>query len=265
MHTIFFSNMKNTLLLALAGLLAASTAGHAQEYKSKFGGKDRKVVIDMHGGEVTIEGHNGDELVIRGNGFEEPPKRAEGLRSVYNTAEDNTKLGLSVTKAGDNTIRIVKASRKSANYTIQVPRQTAVVYNEANWSGGDLEIRDVTGDLEVNMKNSDAKLLNVAGPVVAHTISSDIVVRFASLPQVPSSISNVSGAVDVTMPANSKATLKLRSVSGEIYTDFDLNMNKQQGDLQRVGGQTVEGTVNGGGSTLSLKNVSGDIYVRKAK
>jgi lia operon protein LiaG len=32
-----------------------------------------------------------------------------------------------------------------------------------------------------------------------------------------------------------------------------------------VGGQTVEGRANGGGSSFSLKSVSGDVFLRKAK
>jgi len=255
--------MKNSLILTAFGLLAATTSLHAQEYKTKLA-KDRKVVIDMQGSDVTVEGYDGNELVIRGNGFEPAPKRAEGLRPVYNSAVDNTNLGVSVTEH-DNTVHIVRASRKDANYTIRVPRNTAVEYNQTNWNGGDLQIRDVSGDLEVNMKNGDIKLLNVAGPVVANTVSGDITVRYSTLRQGPSAISAVSGDVDVSMPASSKATLKLRSVSGEIYTDFDLALPKNPDDMHHVGGQVVDGTVNGGGTTLSLKSVSGDIYVRKAK
>jgi DUF4097 and DUF4098 domain-containing protein YvlB len=255
--------MKKNLLLTLAGLLAASSALHAQEYKTKLG-KDRKVVIDMMGSNVTVEGYDGNELVIRGNGFEPAPKRAEGLKPVYNSAIDNTNIGISVTEK-DNTVRIVRASRKDANYVIRVPRATAVQYNQTNWNGGDLQIRDVNGDLEVNMKNGDIKLLNVAGPVVANTVSGDIMVRYATMRQGPSSVSAVSGDVDVSMPANSKATFKLRSISGEIYTDFDLALPKNQGEMRHVGGQVVDGTVNGGGISITLKAVSGDIYVRKAK
>ncbi|WP_310396571.1 DUF4097 family beta strand repeat-containing protein [Hymenobacter sp.] len=255
--------MNKLFLLALAGLLAAHV-GHAQEYKTKIGGKDRKIVIDMQGSDVTVEGIGGDELVIRGDGFEEAPKRADGLRAIYNSAVDNTKIGLSVTQQ-DNTVRIARASRKDANYVIQVPRGSALLYNQTNWNSGDLTVRDVAGDLEVNMKSGDMKLINVAGPVVANTVSGDIQVRFAPMRQGPSSISAVSGDVDVSMPANTKATMRLRSVSGEIYTDFDLNLGKGQDNLNHIGGQVVDGSVNGGGNTLSLKTVSGDIFVRKAK
>ncbi|MBF9236962.1 DUF4097 family beta strand repeat protein [Hymenobacter sp. BT683] len=255
--------MNKLILLAMAGVLAAHT-GQAQEYKTKLGGKDRKIVIDMQGSDVTVEGIDGNELVIKGDGYEEPNKRADGLRPIYNSAVDNTKIGLAVTQT-DNTVRIVRASRKDANYVIRVPRGSTVQYNQTNWNGGDVAIRDVSGDLEVNVKNGDIKLTNVTGPVVANTVSGDITVRFAPLRQGPSSISTVSGDVDVSMPANTKATMKMRSVSGEVYTDFDINLGKGDDNMRHIGGQVVDGSVNGGGNALSLKTVSGDIFVRKAK
>ncbi|WP_046244111.1 DUF4097 family beta strand repeat-containing protein [Hymenobacter terrenus] len=255
--------MNKLILLIITGLLMAQ-AGHAQEYKTKLNGKDRKIVIEMQGSDVTVEGIDGDELVIKGDGFQEPPKRAEGLHSIYNTAVDNTKIGLSVTQQ-DNTVRIVRASRKEANYVIRVPRSSAVRYNQAGWNSGDLVVRDVNGDLELSVKSGDIKLTNVAGPVVANTVSGDIQVRFSTLGQKPSSISTVSGDVDVSMPTNTKATLKLRSVSGEVYTDFDMNVGKDPSNMRHIGGQVVDGSINGGGTSVSLKTVSGDIYVRKAK
>jgi lia operon protein LiaG len=103
----------------------------------------------------------------------------------------------------------------------------------------------------------------VSGPVVANTVSGDIKVQFSATPSQPSAITTVSGDVDVTLPANAKVTLSMRSISGEIYTDFDLNLDGS--GMRHVGGQTVEGRANGGGSSFSLKSVSGDVFVRKAK
>ena len=256
--------MKKPLVLTLICLLSASSALWAQEYKLKLSGKADKIVLDMQGAEVTLEGYNGDELIIRGNGFEPAPKRAEGLRAVYNSAVDNTRIGLSVTEK-DNTVHIAQASRKSTDYVIRVPRQASVVFNQNQFGGGDFRATGINGDVEANMKTGDAELLNMGGGVVANSVSGNVTVRYATVGKSPSSISIVSGEVDVAMPANSKATLQLRTISGEVYTDFDIAMGKEAGDLRRVGGQTVEGSVNGGGTRISLQSVSGDVFVRKAK
>ncbi|MFD2786565.1 DUF4097 family beta strand repeat-containing protein [Hymenobacter rubripertinctus] len=257
--------MKKLLLLLL--LLPLTTARlRAQEYKTQLSGGNAKVIIEMRDGQVTVEGHDGTDLIIRGNGYEEPDKRAEGLRPLYNSAVDNTRLGLALTREG-NTVRIVKASRRDASYTILVPRAADVVYRSMTWGDDDVLLQNLRGRLEVTMKSADVKLLNVTGPVVASSTSGDIVVRYAVLNPGPSAISNISGAIDVALPATTKATLTMRTISGEVYTDFDLTPPKaaDAGGLTRVGGQATGGLLNGGGTSISLKNISGNVYVRKAK
>ena len=256
--------MNKLFLLTLTGLLLAASA-HAQDFKTRLTSKSPKIIIDMQATDVTVEGIDGDELIIKGDGYEEPPKRADGLRPMYNTAVDNTRLGLSVTQDG-NVVRIVRASRRSTSYVIRVPRASAVQYKQAGWNGnGDVVVRDVSGDLEVSMTSGDIKLTNVAGPVVANTVSGDVTVHFTPLRQGPSSISTVSGDVDISLPTATKATMHMRSISGEVYTDFDMNLGNKNNDMQHIGGQVVDGSLNGGGNALSLKTVSGDIFVRKAK
>lgn len=256
--------MKKTLFLTLSCLILAAPALRAQEFKLKLGGKDRKIELDMQSSNVMIEGYNGDELLVRGNGYEPLPKRAEGLRSVYNSAEDNTRLGLSVTQK-DNLVRIVQASRKSADYVIRVPRSVSVVFTQTNFTGGDVEVRDLDGNIELNLKNGSAKLFNMGGGVVANTVSGTITVRYTGLSKAPSSISSVSGDVDVSMPPGSTATLQLRSITGDVYTDFDIAMGRSDSSLRRMGGQAVQGTVNGGGTSVALQSVSGNVFVRKTK
>ena len=256
--------------IALLLLLALPAAVRAQDFKMKFNSSaNRKVVLDMRGSDVTVEGYDGDELLIRGTGhYEAPPELAHGLRAIYSGgATDNTRLGLAVTPAGDNTLRIVRTSGRGedGHYTVRVPRLTDVSFAQNGWGGSDdLTIRDLAGRVEVSLNSGDLRLLNVSGPVVANTVSGDIKVQFSATPAQPSAITAVSGNVDVTLPPAAKVNLSMRSISGEIYTDFDLNLGGGNG-LRHVGGQTVEGRANGGGVMFSLKTISGDIFVRKAK
>lgn len=253
---------------------AIDTAGDAAEtyqgkplvYKAKLG-KDGKVVLMMHNSHVQVEGHNSDEVVIEAAGHSAPPARAAGLKPLYNQAEDNTGMGLAVTKEG-NTLHITKASRQDGKYTIRVPKNASVQYEETNWTGGDLSIADVSGEIELKLNNGNATLTNISGPVVANATSSDMVIKFSSLNQSkPSAISTVAGTVDIHLPANTKANFKLRTVQGEIYSDFDMNIAKDtKSNLPRVtGGNNIEGKTNGGGVEMNLYTISGDMFIRKSK
>jgi DUF4097 and DUF4098 domain-containing protein YvlB len=81
----------------------------------------------------------------------------------------------------------------------------------------------------------------------------------------PTSISLVSGFIDITMPDDSPADLYLSSISGEIYTNLDVEiMGNNKENMQRLGGgRNIRGTLNGGGVEVNLKTISGDIYLRK--
>ena len=260
--------MKKYALLPLLALgLALPAHLRAQDFKMRFNSaQNRKVVLDMRGSNVTVEGYDGDELIIKGSGsYEAPPALANGLRPIYSAGADNTRLGLVVTQGPDNTIRVGRAPNSEDHYTVRLPRQADVSFVQTGWGGSDdLTMRDLTGHIEVRLNSGDIRLVNVSGPVVANTVSGDIKVQFSAPPTQPSAISSVSGNVDVTLPAPAKISFSMRSISGEIYTDFDLSLAGGNG-LRHVGGQTVEGRANGGGASLALKTISGDIYVRKAK
>jgi hypothetical protein len=229
--------------------------------------KDSRVIITMYNSGVQVVGHNSDEVIIEADSYEAPPARAKGLKPLYNQAEDNTGFGVAVTKE-NNTLHISKASRQDGHYVIRVPKNAAIVYEETNWTGDDLTMSDINGEIELKLNNGSATLTNVSGPVIANTTAGDINIKFSGLNQAkPSAISSVAGAVDVALPANTKANFKLKTIQGEIYSDFDLKMTKDsKSDLPKVaGGNTIEGTTNGGGVEMSLYTISGDMFIRKSK
>jgi hypothetical protein len=83
----------------------------------------------------------------------------------------------------------------------------------------------------------------------------------------------MNGNVDLTLPAVSKANLKMRTGNGGIYTDFDIQMPASSANtttdhtgLRRIHVEkNVAGTINGGGAEFDLRSQNGNIYLRKAK
>jgi hypothetical protein len=81
------------------------------------------------------------------------------------------------------------------------------------------------------------------------------------------------GDVDVTLPATTKANLKLRSDNGEIFTDFDVQVRPAAPQTTRGarGGTRIEvnnaisGAINGGGPEFELRTYNGDIFVRRGQ
>jgi len=89
--------------------------------------------------------------------------------------------------------------------------------------------------------------------------------------------------VDVTLPADVRAAVRVKSDNGEVYTDFDVKLearaemrNQETGSKDErpsrhdrghhYGYENVMiGTLNGGGPTLRFQTFNGNIYIRKAK
>ena len=73
--------------------------------------------------------------------------------------------------------------------------------------------------------------------------------------------STISGFIDLTIPSNRKADLKMSTITGTVYSNVissaDASGSKKKYD------SNVSAELNGGGKLVSLKTISGDIYVRK--
>lgn len=243
----------------------------AGEYKVKFGGsaKDRRLEINLDKSNLTIEGYNGDELIITTDKSEATPERAKGLKSLYANGTDNTGIGLEILTEG-STIKVTKVNKRDGDYKIKVPKNISLVITEMSFFGSDaFKISDIEGDIEVEAKNSNVVIRNLNGSLVAHNTSGDIDVIFTKVKaDKPTSITNISGEVDVTLPADTKANVKTKSISGDVYTDFDVvtekkNDEKSKGMKSWGGGYEAKGTIGGGGVEMRLESISGNVYIRK--
>lgn len=247
-----------------------SRSGRAGEYKVKFGGsgKERRLEINLDKSDLTIEGYNGDELIITTDEKSSPPERAKGLKSLYANGTDNTGIGLEIITEG-STIKLTKVNKQDGDYKIKVPKNISLTITEMSWhGGGDFKISDIEGNIEVEAKTTNVVIRNLNGSVVAHNTSGDIDVIFSKVnADKPTSITNVSGEVDITLPADTKANLKTKSISGEVYTDFDIAMDKKGDKNEQMkwigGGYEAKGSIGGGGVEMRLESISGSVYIRK--
>lgn len=247
------------LIFTVAGLLLLSISTFAQVKKefSASGVKTLHLVVDD--ADITITGGASGQIILHSNDVPPIPERAKGLKPLYNNATDNTGAGMQVTKEGDVLV-LKKARSYDANYELKIPAGMNVIIDETNWTGGQYMISNVSGEIEVNSKNAYVKLEKVSGPVTASSTSGDIEVIFNSMNQSkPTFISNISGAIDVTI-GSSKANLNISSITGEVYSSYDLSKSKD--GMSSYGRSKIEAPVNGGGVEVKLKNISGDIFVR---
>lgn len=243
---------------------------HAQKFEINLKNIENTTLklVDF-AGDVSITANNGSKIIVEVDGLKPNPERAKGLKRIGSGGEDNTGVGLNF-KEEDNSFTLFGAVSMSSNtkYKISVPENLKVYVGLGMFNRGDLEINGLNSDLELDVKNSDIKLRNITGPTVISSLSGDIDAVFSKVNQSsPFSIKVISGDIDVSLPANTPADLELSSMSGGIYTDFDIKTNDNNSDnLRHIGGGSkVRAKINGGGVKIVISAMSGNIYLRKKK
>jgi len=71
----------------------------------------------------------------------------------------------------------------------------------------------------------------------------------------------ISGWVDMTWPKSKGANLAMQTVTGEVYSDLNIDF-KDQKQKNPIVGYMLKGAVNGGGPELHLESISNNVYLR---
>ncbi|MGH2567701.1 MAG: DUF4097 family beta strand repeat-containing protein [Bacteroidota bacterium] len=234
--------------------------------------------VGILNGSISVKGVSSlKEVVVEASTRFQERKRervvqeSSGLRRIQNSS-----TGLSIEEE-DNEVSVSTSGysgSRTIDLSIQVPAATSMKLSTVN--DGDIYVENVVGDLEISNTNGKVTLENISGSAVAHALNGNIVATFPKVnQQKPMSFSSLNGKIDVTLPPDIKATLFMRTDQGEIYTDFDMQLDrasvkteegKEKRGKYRVSFERgMKGTINGGGTEIQAKNFNGDIYIRKGK
>ena len=289
--------------LVITLLVFTVISADAQEFTMKPKGTISEITVVIRNlfSDLDIQGGAAGDIKLEADDYEGIPEKAADLRPLSALGPDNSGIGLNIAQSGNIvTITGTRRNTKNTDYRITLPANIKLRIDYGGFNSDDITVRGMTNEVEVKSQVGDLIFTDVTGPIVASTISSDIKVEFSSLSQSsPSSISSVSGDIDITLPQSSKGNFKLSSISGEIYTnlDFETNATNQPGSWGGFGwgfgnkspakvpqghygpappappappaippvGMMVNATLNGGGVDVTIRSISGDIYIRKAK
>lgn len=215
---------------ALAATLPAradedeAAANSTATVKLSAPGKPATLRVDVPWADIHIAGVDGDTVTVESTIAQKnaKPTRSDGLRRLDDevsfelTEHENT---VTLRLGGDN-----PWANHDAEFKVSVPRTMALdIKTEA---GGDLTVKDVAGDVEINNMNGEVLLEGLAGSTVVNTMNGEVRAIYAKAPQKLVSITSMNGEVDLRVPADTKANVRLRTHNGSILTDFDEAMLK---------------------------------------
>jgi hypothetical protein len=239
--------------------------------------KPAELEVSLVMGSIKVTGGATREVVIEARSRAEDEKRKDkdlpgdrtGMRRIPNTS-----IGLEAEEEGNKVSISAESWARAVDLEIQVPSGSSVALSTVN--DGDIEVSNIEGEVEVSNTNGEIRVTNVRGPVSANTVNGDVTVVFtSSMAASPMAFSTLNGDVDVTFPPSLKATVRLQSDNGDIYSDFDVAVatenlkgpetKKEKGRYHVVVSREMIGDINGGGPEILFKTFNGDVLLRRAK
>ncbi len=258
---------RHIALIAIAIQASALVIGQNFEMPMETDPASTTLKILPISSEIEVIGIEENVIRLRMEGLKSPPRRAEGLRPLFNSAQDNTGLGLELMPLPDDSkTLILRKARQDPGKTLrlEIPRQLVL---NIDADREDVSASKLSGEITAKMEHGDIRLEEVTGPLIVNTTHGNIDVILAQMNQeYPSSLTAVHGHIDIEIDESEKFEVGLQVKHGEIYTNLDLEINSgRDGMSSLAGGRKMRASMNGGGPQIDISAIHGDIYLRKSE
>jgi len=233
--------------------------------------KRGKLKAKINYGSITVKGTGRKDVLVRYTADKDEDRgkneSKDGLKRIGGGGMDLEAA------ENSNTVSIKSDSwNDKLNLEIEIP--SGMDLEVKTYNDGDLLVSNIQGEVALTNYNGEITALNISGSVVATTYNGGIKVTFDKVTDgTPMSYSTYNGDIDLTLPATLKATFKMKTEQGDIYSGFDNIEIKSSGPVQKkdtgsgvykvVIDEWKRGDLNGGGPEFTMKNYNGDIILRK--
>ncbi len=183
--------------------------------------KPGKLRLRVMWGDITVTGADTSDVTIVSNiknKQQSAAPKAGGLRRLDSettytaTEKDNV---ITIELGGDS-----PDASSGATLSVTTPRNTSVVIE--NTFGGSVDVKNIEGDADIRSLNGEVTLDQIAGSALVETMNGEIHATFVKVTEgKPLSFTSMNGEVDVRIPADTKANVRLRTQNGAVLTDFD--------------------------------------------
>jgi hypothetical protein len=197
---------------------AEESAGSTARVKFSDPAKPGTLKLALPWAEARVIGTDGNEVVVSSTLDQKGRKEVdrEGFRRLdedvtFELSEKDNVATVSI--AGDNAW-----AARGAEFEIKVPRSTNLVLRTE--VGGDISVEGVEGDIDINSMNGEVVLKDIASSAVVNTLNGEIRASFKRAPVKPVSLSSLNGEIEVRLPSDTKANLRMRTHNGTIRTNF---------------------------------------------
>lgn len=247
-------------------------------------GPGAELAVSNISGEIVIRSGPAGRVRVRGTKRGSPSRAAHTQIQI---SKDDNRVTVNTRGASSGLLSLGRSMGR-VDYFITVPRDCSVRVHTVSGEvdvqdidasvsvesvSGDTVVRNVHGDLSATTVSGDLDIRDVMGALVVRTTSGDVEVRSARLRRFNlNSVSGdfsietplvagehyfaktVSGDLHLTIPRTTGAMIQLRTTSGDVTCDLPA-------EIIRSGRRHWQGRINGGGATVEMNSVSGDLTI----
>ena len=264
-------NIKQIITLALccvASILSGQEQVELFTVPLSEPGSKGKLELGQIKGSITVVGYDGNEIIVKATLEARKSRNTDAGKGMKRI--ENSSLSISAEER-NNVVQIINEQyNRKTDLEIKVPMNFDLRLSTVN--KGDIIVDGVKGEMEISNVNGGITLKNIIGSASADTTNGDISVVFDDITANTSmAFSSFNGDIDITFPKSLKANVKMRSDTGEIFTDFDMAVDDKKMTVETSGNsntrkisleQWVKGKINGGGAEMLFKTWQGDIMIR---
>jgi DUF4097 and DUF4098 domain-containing protein YvlB len=266
---------KQSIVVVLATCfvcLAASVFAQDNEFTIALTdpAKRGKIKVHLNSGSITIKGTARKDVLVR---YTAEDDDAEGSTKTKDGLKRVSGGGIDLEASENDNYVTVKSNSWNKELDLEIEIPVGFDVQAHTYNNGDLMMTNIQGELALTNYNGEITALNISGSVIATTYNGEIKITFDKVTEaVPMSYHTYNGDINVTFPAAIKASLKMKTEEGDIYTDFDMKIastgpkkteDNKSGTFRIVIDDWKKGDVNGGGAEITMKTNNGDVYIRK--
>jgi tRNA A-37 threonylcarbamoyl transferase component Bud32 len=228
---------------------------HANASKAAALINEHRILLRQTGNDVSITAHTPPSLDVRSFfGFFSRPNldvRYE-IEVPRNYAIDSQTCG------GNVDVKQIQGLVKAQTMggTVDVTDIEGAV--DAKTMGGNVTVGKCTGDLRAHTAGGSIAIEDFSGPCIhADTSGGNVSADFATALVSDSELKTMGGNVTVSLPASAAFTLDAETLGGGVNTELQVLTEGKHHNSH------LHGTVNGGGPTLKLHTMGGNIDINK--
>ena len=277
--------------LVAAGCAAASAQGPLREERKEsrqlqFSGQGvRTLDVRALNGSIRVTGDGGADVRLEATtSFEAETKEdlSAALRDVtIEGREEGTTVVIAARERGAPTCGEQgnwqqpawwdrRRADTSVTLAIHVPRDVRVRLCTVN--GVEAIVDGTHGDFDVSNVNGRIVLRGMRGSGRASTVNGGIEAAFDVSPQAESLFKTVNGDITVTLPRDLAADLRIKTMRGGVFTDFDTVEQPTEREPSRRAGQPrfvyrprgfTDYRVGKGGPELRFETLNGEVRIQR--